>query len=66
MDLVTRQGYLAHSQWFAELYGKPIEAKAGEIPEAEVEEAKKRGQTSDLSEVVDTLLGELRTDGSSD
>jgi predicted ATPase/DNA-binding SARP family transcriptional activator len=64
--LVTRQGYLAHSQWFADLYGKPIEAKAGEIPVAEVEEAKKRGQTSDLSEVVDTLLDELRTDGSSD
>jgi DNA-binding SARP family transcriptional activator/predicted ATPase len=57
--LVTRQGYLAQSRWFAELFGKPLEAMAVGIPEKEADEAKKQGRVKDLRETVETLLDEF-------
>jgi tetratricopeptide (TPR) repeat protein len=57
--LVTRQGYLAQSAWFADLYGKPLGAMAEGLPMQEIDEAKKRGQAKDLRETVETLLAEF-------
>jgi predicted ATPase/DNA-binding SARP family transcriptional activator len=57
--LVTRQGYLAQSHWFSDLYGKPMEAKAFGIPVEKVVEAQTRGQMQDLSGVVEAVLGEM-------
>ena len=58
-SLVTMQGYLAKSQWFADLYGKPLEAMAAKLPMREIDEAKKLGQAKDLRETVETLLVEF-------
>lgn len=63
IGIVTQQGYLAQSRWFADLYGKPIEKMAAGITAEEDNEARKRGQMLGLSGMVDRLLGELKTDG---
>jgi DNA-binding SARP family transcriptional activator/predicted ATPase len=54
-SLVTRQGYLAQSRWFADLYGRFIEAAAN-LPPEEIAAAKDRGQALDFSKTIDTLL----------
>ncbi len=59
--LVTRQGYLVQSAWFADLYGKPLEAMANGIPAIEVGEAKKRGKVKDLWGTVEALLDDFRS-----
>ena len=54
-SLVTRQGYLAQSRWFADLYGRFIEA-ADNLPPEEQATARERGQALDFSRTIDTLL----------
>lgn len=58
--LVTRQGYLAQSVWFADLYENPLDALTVGVPEEDVAEAKKRGRAKDLWETVESLLDEFR------
>jgi tetratricopeptide (TPR) repeat protein len=55
-SLVTRQGYLAQSRWFADLFGQVIETMATHLPQEEQAAAKRRGQAFDFSGTIDTLL----------
>ena len=55
-NLITRQGYLAQSRWFADLYGRYIEAAAASLPPEEQAAARERGQALDFSRTIDTLL----------
>jgi tetratricopeptide (TPR) repeat protein len=57
--LVTRQGYLAQSRWFADLFGRPIEAAAAGIPLEEQIAARQRGRGLDFAETVERLLFEF-------
>ncbi len=54
--LVLRQGYLAQSSWFADLFGKPIEKAASQFSLEERTAAKKRGGISELNEIIAILL----------
>ena len=54
--LVTRQGYLEQSRWFADLFGQEIEGMAAHLPQEEQTAAKRRGLTLDFSSTIDTLL----------
>jgi DNA-binding SARP family transcriptional activator/predicted ATPase len=54
--LVTRQGYLAQSRWFADMFGRVIETMAAHLPQEEQIAAKRRGQALDFSRTIDTLL----------
>jgi DNA-binding SARP family transcriptional activator/predicted ATPase len=54
--LVTRQGYLAQSRWFADLFGQVIGAMAAHLPQEEQTAAKRRGQALDFSGTIDRLL----------
>lgn len=53
--LVLRQGHLANSRWFSDLFGKFIEEAAVQVPLEEQASAKKRGQEHDFWGTV-TLL----------
>ena len=55
-SLVTRQGYLAQSRWFADLFGRAIEGMAAHLPQEEQATAKRRGQALDFLGTIDTLL----------
>jgi tetratricopeptide (TPR) repeat protein len=57
--LVTRQGYLAQSVWFADLYGKPIETFVEGLPLQEVDIAKQCGQAKDIWMTVENVLAEF-------
>jgi hypothetical protein len=58
--LVTRQGYLAGSHWFAELFGRFIDEAAALLPLEEQTAAKERGQALDFAETIDKLLSSIR------
>lgn len=47
--LVVRQGYLARSRWFADLYGRLIEEAVAKLPLDEQTVARERAQTLDIS-----------------
>jgi len=57
--MVLRQGYLAQSQWFSDLYGKVIETAAIDISLEEQSMAKERGQAFDLTRTIQLLLDSI-------
>ncbi|MBN2046174.1 MAG: hypothetical protein JW757_14215 [Anaerolineales bacterium] len=56
---VNRQGYLAQSRWFAEVYGNRIEALTADLPLQDHSAAMHRSRGMDFSETVEKLLGML-------
>ncbi len=58
--LVLRQGYLAHSRWFADLFGRLIEEAAAQLPAEEYSEAKKRGEQLKFPDTIARLLNIMK------
>jgi tetratricopeptide (TPR) repeat protein len=55
-NLVLRQGNLAQSRWFADLFGRFIEQTAAHLPADEYSEAKKRGEGLNFSDTIAGLI----------
>jgi len=51
-NLVTRQGYLAQSRWFADLFGKYFEEASARLSVEEQDSAKECSLGSDFSEII--------------
>jgi tetratricopeptide (TPR) repeat protein len=57
--LVLRQGYLAQSRWFADLFERFIDKAASNLSLEEQTAAKKRGQAFDFAESIGGLLNSM-------
>lgn len=55
-SLVQRQGFLAQSRWFADLFGKPMEIIACQVPEEARLAAQREGHSRNFSETIAWLL----------
>jgi predicted negative regulator of RcsB-dependent stress response len=55
-SLVSRQGYLARSCWFADLFGQFLDRAAAQLPLEEQAAARERGLRLDFPETIASLL----------
>jgi len=55
-NLVTQQGYLAQSRWFADLYTKEIDEAVSHLPMEEQASVKSNSKAMNLSGIIDNLL----------
>jgi hypothetical protein len=57
--LACRFGFVAHSHWFEDVYGRRIAAAAATLPPDVAAAAQERGRARDLWATVEELLAEL-------
>jgi hypothetical protein len=57
--LACREPYVANSQWYEDVFGRPITEAAATLPSETVEAAKERGRGLDLWQTAESLLQEL-------
>ena len=57
--LASRYPYVANSRWFADVFGRYIDALAATLPPEVAEAARERGRSRDLEATVKELLAEL-------
>ncbi|MCB0003663.1 MAG: hypothetical protein KDH86_14045, partial [Anaerolineae bacterium] len=51
--------FVANSQFFTEVYGRPVEGAAAALPGADVEAARARGRSRGHLDMIDELLSLL-------